>query len=153
MLIKNVYKSAPCACEAPWLPAYSTRPTLASVVHICYRLHTCTPSQYFVTRWFSFTPVWLWKVAVALMCSSPGVDQQSSVIGTEDFYHVPLPTVTVTGSVRLASQWVEFLWSVLEHLKSQSTNSVESFYFFFEIGSHCVALDVLKLRNLPTSAP
>lgn len=140
MLIKNVYKSAPCACEAPWLPAYSTRPTLASVVHICYRLHTCTPSQYFVTRWFSFTPVWLWKVAVALMCSSPGVDQQSSVIGTEDFYHVPLPTVTVTGSVRLGSQWVEFLWSVLEHLKSQSTNSVESFYFFFEIGSHCVAL-------------
>lgn len=136
MLIKNVYKSAPCACEAPWLPAYSTRPTLASVVHICYRLHTCTPSQYFVTRWFSFTPVWLWKVAVALMCSSPGVDQQSSVIGTEDFYHVPLPTVTVTGSVRLGSQWVEFLWSVLEHLKSQSTNSVESFYFFFEIGPH-----------------
>lgn len=39
-------------------------------------LHKCTPSQYFVTRWFSFTPVWLWKVAVALMCSSPGVDQR-----------------------------------------------------------------------------
>lgn len=116
MLIKNVYKSALCACEAPWLPAYSTRPTLASVVHLC----TC------LTLESSCHP----NVQV------PCADQHSSVTGT--------------GSVRCGSQGVEFLWSVLEQLISQFTNSVESSYFLlsFEIGSHCEALDVLKLTEI-----
>lgn len=69
------------------VPFCFCRPHMLSFAHVHPFTVFCNPMVQFYT-------CLALEIAFALMCSSPGVDQHSSVIGPEDFCHVPLPTVS-----------------------------------------------------------